>query len=239
MQLVHFCEQVLEQTGERIADKRVAISGAGKVALYAADRALAEGARVMTLSDSGGLLHAPRGVTRAQLKRVIELKQQRGATLEQFTATDSSVEFHRGRKPWAVECDVAMPCATENELDVSDAKALAGKGVRVVCEGANMPCTTDAIEYFADCGVIFAPGIAANAGGVAVSGMELSQNAMGLSWSRERVDRELKETMRDIHAQCVRHGKAAGMPGEIDYLKGANLAGFRRVADAMLAYGVT
>jgi glutamate dehydrogenase (NADP+) len=236
---IHFCQHALEHVGDSIADKRVAISGAGTVALHAAEKAIAEGARVVTLSDSGGMAYFPGGLSPELLQRVIEHKQTRGTSLEQLMTAAGAAEFHAGDKPWGVDCDVAMPCAIENELDADAAQRLVDNGVRIVCEGANMPCTPGAIERFRAGDVTFAPGKAANAGGVAVSGMELSQNAMRLSWSRERVDRKLKDTMSEIHGLCVRHGKPTVGSGRIDYVRGANIGGFLKVAEAMLAYGVT
>ena len=233
---VHFCNSMLAHRGDDIDKLRIAISGAGTVALYAAEKAIESGARVVTLSDSKGFARFPDGITDTQLAELTRAKQQTRCTLQEFAEATGDVRYHDGRKPWQEECDVAMPCATENELDADDAEQLVAGGVRTVCEGANMPCTRDAKAVFRSNGVIFGPSKAANAGGVAVSGMELTQNAMRLSWSRDEVDRKLRQTMSDIHALCLRHGSS---DDGVDYTRGADIASFRKVADALIAYGVT
>jgi len=232
---VYFCEEMLDRHGDSLDGKRVAISGAGNVALHAAEKALEHGARVVTLSDSGGMIHAKDGLDAAQLEAVTTLKQERMGRLEEFAENSNGVDYAGGVRPWRVECDVAMPCATQNELDGDDARTLIDNGVTAVCEGANMPTTNEAIELFRKNRILLAPGKAANAGGVAVSGLELSQNAMRISWSHEEVDRRLKEIMKDIHARCIEHGET---DGHVDYTRGANIAGFDKVATAMVAYGV-
>jgi len=232
---VYFCEEMLERHGESLEGKRVAISGAGNVALHAAKKAREHGARVVTLSDSDGVIHSKDGLDAGQLEAIKDLKKVRRGRLEEFAESTDGVDYAADARPWQVECEVAMPCATQNELDADDAESLIGNGVMAVCEGANMPTTNDAIELFREKRILLAPGKAANAGGVAVSGLELSQNAMRISWSHGEVDRRLKEIMRDIHARCIEHGETDGY---VDYTRGANIAGFDKVATAMLAYGV-
>ena len=233
---VDFCRHALEHAGETIAGKRIAISGAGTVALYAAEKALEQDALVVSLSDSSGMIRFPQGLDATTLPEIKDWKRRRRRSLEEYAEAGDGVEFHAASRPWKVDCDIAMPCATENELNADDADGLITNGTGVVCEGANMPCTTAAKQRFAAAGVLFLPGKAANAGGVAVSGLEQSQNAMRLSWSRDRVDRELDSTMRRIHDLCVEHGR--GRDG-VDYDKGANVAAFLKLANAMTAYGVT
>ncbi|MYG80830.1 MAG: glutamate dehydrogenase, partial [Gemmatimonadetes bacterium] len=232
---VYFCEQMLNHHGEGLDGKTVAISGSGNVALYAAEKALQKGARVLTLSDSGGFVHIRGGLDGNQLAFVKELKEGRRGRIRELADRYAGVEFHRGSRPWAVECEIAMPCATQNELDLEDAKSLLGNGVMAVCEGANMPLTADAMHLHAAREVLHAPGKASNAGGVAVSGLEQAQNSMRISWSREEVDGRLQTIMSEIHRQCVRHGEGKS---RVNYVDGANIAGFKKVADAMLAYGV-
>jgi len=219
-------EEILTARGVGLEGKRSA--------QYAAQKLIDLGVKVVTLSDRSGFVHQPEGLTAEQLDWIIELKNERRGRLAEY-AEESGCVYHADRRPWDVPCDLAFPCATENELDEKDAVALIGNGCKLVCEGANMPCTPAAVEAFRQAGVLFAPGKAANAGGVAVSGMELTQNAMRLTWSREEVDAQLRDIMRRIHEQCVEYGRE----GEtVNYVKGANLAGFVKVADAMLAYGI-
>ncbi len=232
---VYFCERMLQQHGDELAGKTIAISGSGNVALYAAEKALQKNAKVLTLSDSGGFVHLPDGLTPEQLAFVKDLKEKRRGRLSEFADKFQSVEFHRDAHPWGVACDIAMPCATQNELDADAARGLISNGVRAVCEGANMPTTADAALLFRERHVLHAPGKASNAGGVAVSGLEQSQNAMRISWSREDVDGRLQTIMKEIHERCVEYGR---QDGHVDYVDGANIAGFKKVADAMLAYGV-
>ncbi|HMB72847.1 MAG TPA: NADP-specific glutamate dehydrogenase, partial [Gammaproteobacteria bacterium] len=207
---VRFCRAALRHAGDDLEGKRIAISGSGTVALYAAEKALDEGAVVVALSDSRGLACRSDGISREQLDELIRAKEKERCTLREFAKGAAGIEYHDGRKSWSVECDIAMPCATENELNAEDAKKLIDNGVRAVCEGANMPCTAQAKRLFRDADILFAPGKAANAGGVAVSGMEITQNAMRRSWSREKVDEELHDTMSNIHRLCVEHGSTQG-----------------------------
>jgi glutamate dehydrogenase (NADP+) len=229
---VYFCGEMLRHHGESLAGKRVAVSGSGNVALYTAQKLIEQGAMVVTMSDSHGRLHFPEGLNVEQWGELRELKEQRRGSLSEFHGGGT---YTAGAKVWDLPCDLAMPCATQNELDAEDAAALVRNGVLAVCEGANMPVTHDAAEHFRAHRILHAPGKASNAGGVAVSGLEQTQNAMRLSWSREEVDRRLHEIMSGIHARCVADGTDAD--GRVHYIKGANLAGFKKVAAAMLAYG--
>jgi glutamate dehydrogenase (NADP+) len=232
---VYFCEDLLVHHGDGLDGKRIAISGAGNVALYAAQKALERGATVLTLSDSGGTLHFADGLRREQLDAVIRLKEHDRGRLAEIEDSLTGAVFHPGSRPWVIPCDIAMPCATQNELDLEDARHLVDNGVRAVVEGANMPTTRDAAHFFRQTGVLHAPGKASNAGGVAVSGLEQSQNALRISWSREEVDGRLQEIMRNIHRQCVAYG---GRGDQVDYVTGANIAGFAKVAEALHAYGI-
>lgn len=232
---VYFCEHVLNRHDDEIEGKRIAISGSGNVALYAAEKAIVKGAKVVTLSDSGGFVHIKDGLNDEQLEFVKDLKEKRKGSLEEFGDKFEGVEYHKDAHPWGVACDIAMPCATQNELNKKDAQKLVDNGVRVVCEGANMPITAGAAHIFREQKILHAPGKAANAGGVAVSGLEMSQNAMRISWSREEVDKMLQKIMREIHDRCIEHGETNG---HVNYIDGANIAGFKKVADAMVAYGV-
>ncbi|MFZ1865312.1 MAG: NADP-specific glutamate dehydrogenase [Polyangiales bacterium] len=232
---VYFLQNVLERSGESLKDKRIAISGAGNVALFAAERAIRDGAKVVTLSDSNGFIHCDSGLDEDSLETIKTLKLERRGRLGDLDGQLVGVKYEKGKAPWGVPCDVAIPCATQNELGDDAARTLVDNGVQVVVEGANMPSTDDAIRRFREQGVRFAPGKAANAGGVAVSGFERSQNAARLSWSREEVDRRLKDIMRTIHDKCVDEMER---DDRADYADAANRAGFRKVADAMLAYGV-
>ena len=232
---VHFCEFMLEHHQRGLAGQRVAISGSGNVALHAAERATERGARVVTLSDSDGLLVAADGLKPEQLDAVKALKLERRGRLAELAEAFEGLEHHPQARPWAVPCDIAMPCATQNELDEDDARRLVDNGLQAVCEGANMPVTAGAREVLTAHEVLHAPGKASNAGGVAVSGLELSQNVMRVSWSREEVDSRLHDIMKEIHDKCVEHGRDGDT---VNYADGANIAGFRKVADAMLSYGV-
>eukprot|EP00913_Durusdinium_trenchii_P008802 g8268.t1 len=232
---VYFCEHMLNQHGEQLEGKSVAVSGSGNVARYAAEKLIEKGARVLTLSDSDGFVHIKDGLTEEQLAFVHELKEQRRGRIEEFAYKFDGVEFHADATPWGIDCDVAMPCATQNELQEADARALIDNKVFAVCEGANMPTTEGAAERFENSDVLHAPGKASNAGGVAVSGLEMSQNAMRVSWSRDDVDERLQSIMKEIHDQCVEFG---GGEDRVNYTRGANIAGFRKVAQALSAYGV-
>jgi len=229
---VYFCEAMLEHHGESLNGKTVAISGSGNVALYAAQKLIEKGAKPATLSDSGGLLHFKDGMTLEQLEIIRKWKEQDRGRLADLQI--KGVAYRESKNPWGVDCDVAMPCATQNELDHEDAQTLIKNGVIAVCEGANMPTTAEAIKAFRENGVLHAPGKASNAGGVAVSGLEQSQNAMRISWKRNEVDLRLKAIMQDIHDHCVEEGVK---DGRVNYVDGANIAGFKKVATAMLAYG--
>ena len=232
---IYFLERMLGTRDESVEGKSIAISGSGNVALFAAERAIRDGARVVTLSDSNGFIHCKGGLDEEQLETVKELKIRKRGRLSELSDKLDGVEYTDGKAPWGVPCDLAAPCATQNELDSDDASTLIANGVQAVVEGANMPSTEAAIEKFRAEGVMFGPGKAANAGGVAVSGFEQSQNAARLSWSREDVDERLKSLMANIHDKCTDEMER---DSGIDYVDAANRAGFRKVADAMVAYGV-
>lgn len=232
---VYFAENMLGVKGDGIKGKTVAISGSGNVAQYAAEKVNQLGGKVLTLSDSNGYIYDKEGIDAEKLAWVMELKnEKRGRIAEYIKKFDA--EYHEGKTPWGVKCDIALPCATQNELNKKDAETLVSNGVLAVVEGANMPCTADAVHYLQAHKVLYAPGKASNAGGVATSGLEMSQNALRLSWTRKEVDEKLKGIMRDIHEQCVKYGKEKD--GTINYMKGANISGFVKVADAMLSQGV-
>ena len=233
---VYFCEAMLNHRGDEIKGKNVVISGSGNVATYAAEKAIESGAKVLTLSDSSGFIHDADGIDQEKLEFVKELKGVRRGRISEYADKFSSAQFHEGQRPWSVPCEVALPCATQNEINLDDAKQLIGNGVQIVCEGANMPTELDAMNQFMVDGVLFGPAKAANAGGVAVSGLEQSQNAMRISWTSEEVNDRLLKIMNDIHQKCVQHGTE--LPnGNVDYVSGANIAGFIKIADAMVAYG--
>jgi len=231
---VYFAGEMLATRAEDFDGKVCTVSGAGNVAQYTAEKLVELGARVVTLSDRGGFVHDPDGLDREKVEWVIELKTGRRGSLAEY-AEEFGVEYHEGRRPWSVPCDCAFPCSTQNELDGDDATTLLANGCQVVSEGANMPATPEAVDAFRDARILYGPGKAANAGGVAISGLEMTQNVIRLSWSRAQVDRRLKEIMKDIHATCVEYGHRNG---SVDYVVGANVGGFVKVADAMLAYGV-
>ena len=232
---VYFAEHMLKTKGESFAGKRVLISGSGNVAQYAAEKAIQLGAKVLTVSDSGGFVQfGDNGMTEAQLAALMELKEVRRERLSVY-AKEQGLQFFEGKRPWGVACDVALPCATQNELDENDAKTLLGNGCICVAEGANMPSTLGAVEAFVNAKILYAPGKASNAGGVATSGLEMSQNAIRLSWTREEVDQRLAGIMESIHENCVANGSENGF---VNYVNGANIAGFKKVAEAMLAQGV-
>ena len=233
---VRFCQNMLQHVGQSLEGKRVVVSGAGNVALHAARRAMDSGATVVSLSDSGGCLHAPTGFTPEQWEWIRALKEERYGRLAEAPEALSGLEYKPGATPWDLPCEVALPCATQNELDAPAARALIAGGVKVVCEGANMPTSREALHLFQEQGVTIGPGKAANAGGVATSGLEQTQNSQRESWSKERVLERMDAIMDAIHAKCVRYGEDGD--GRVDYVRGANLAGFLRVADALLAYGI-
>ena len=225
---------MLDRQDGGLEAKRCAISGSGNVSIFCAEKLLAEGAKVISLSDSDGTVHDPEGINRDKLEWVKKLKLERRGRIGEY-ADEFDCEYLEGEAPWGLECDLAFPSATENELDLDDAKALIENGCQAVVEGANMPLTSDANEHLRSEGIMVGPAKAANAGGVAVSGLEQSQNAARVSWSREEVDQKLRDIMKNIHSECVEKGEHDD--GSIDYVRGANLAGFERVAEAMLAHG--
>ncbi len=231
---VYFAEEMFKVKGDSIKDKIVAISGSGNVAQYALEKINQLGGKVVTLSDSSGTIYDKDGIDNEKLEYVIDLKNNRRGRIKEY-AHQYNVEYFEGSRPWNIKCDVAIPCATQNELELQDAKNLVENGCVCVVEGANMPTTPDAVEVLLENKVLFAPGKAANAGGVAVSGLEMSQNSIFASWSREEVDNKLKNIMKSIHQQCVTHGKENDY---INYIRGANVAGFIKVADSMLDQGV-
>ena len=232
--LLYFVDAMLAHRGQSLDGLRVSVSGSGNVAQYAIEKAMALGARVITASDSGGTVYDPDGFTPEKLARLMALKNEQRKRVADY-AHELGLEFFSGRTPWHLATDVALPCATQNELDAEDAAQLIANGVQLVAEGANMPSSAAAIRLFHEAKVLFAPGKAANAGGVATSGLEMSQNAQRLSWTREEVDARLKGIMTSIHATCVRYGQD---DDHVNYESGANIAGFVKVADAMLAQGV-
>ena len=231
--LLYLTEEMLRANGHDIAGKIVVVSGAGNVAIYAVQKAQQLGANVVTVSDSTGWVYDPAGIDVALLR---EVKEVRRARLSEYARARATAEYHEGRGVFTVKCDVALPCATQNELGLEDAKALVKNGCIAVAEGANMPTTLEATDYLRENGVLFAPGKAANAGGVATSALEMSQNSMRLSWSFEEVDSKLKDIMVGIFHNIDEAAKAYGMPG--NYVAGANIAGFLKVAEAMEAQGV-
>ena len=233
---VYFAKDMLETRGETFKGKTVVISGSGNVAQYAAEKAMEFGGKVVTLSDSGGFIHDAEGLNDEKLAFVMELKNVKRGRISEYVDKYPSASYTAGDRPWSVTCDIALPCATQNELNEDEAKVLVENGCMCVSEGANMPSTPDAISVFQDAKILFAPGKASNAGGVATSGLEMSQNSLRLSWSAQEVDEKLHGIMNDIHAACVKYGKDGD--GYVDYVKGANVAGFVKVADAMLAQGV-
>lgn len=233
---VYFAQKMLETKGDSFKGKTVVISGSGNVAQYAAEKAIQLGGKIVTLSDSSGYIYDANGIDEDKLAFVMELKNVKRGRISEYVNTYPDAKYFEGKTPWEVKCDVAMPCATQNELKQDDAKLLLQNGCICVSEGANMPSTKEAIAEFHKAKILFAPGKASNAGGVATSGLEMTQNSLRFKWSREEVDTKLKEIMSDIHASCIEYGKDED--GYIDYVKGANIAGFVKVADAMLAQGI-
>ena len=233
---VYFLLEMLRTRGIDIAGKTVAISGSGNVATYTADKLLTLGAKVVSMSDSDGTIYVPEGMTREQLDYVFKLKNVYRGRIREF-AEEYDCQYFPGERPWHIaKCDIAMPSATQNEIDGDDARALIANGCIAVSEGANMPSTPDAIREFQKARILYAPGKAANAGGVSVSGLEMAQNSQKLSWSEEEVDAKLQQIMTEIHNQCVKYGTEED--GYINYVKGANVAGFMKVARAMMAQGI-
>ena len=233
---VYFAQSMLQTKGDSLVGKTVLISGSGNVAQFAAEKATELGAKVLTLSDSAGYIYDADGIDAEKLAYVQEIKNVNYGRISDYLIKYPNAIFVAGKRPWEVKADIALPCATQNELNKEEAEALVANGCICVSEGANMPSTPEAVAVFQDAKILFAPGKASNAGGVATSGLEMSQNSLRLGWSSEEVDAKLKQIMLDIHASCVLYG--ADADGHVDYVKGANIAGFVKVADAMLAQGV-
>ena len=230
----YFMEEMLKHQGDAIKGKSCLVSGSGNVAQFCAQKIMHLGGKVLTLSDSSGFIHDPDGLNEEKLDYIIDLKTNRRGRISEF-AEKFKCKFHKDKRPWSIKADLAFPCATQNELELPDAKLLIKNGCRAVAEGANMPTTKDAIDAFHKAKIIFSPGKASNAGGVSVSGLEMTQNSIRLSWQREELEERLKTIMHDIHQQCVNYGTKKD---HVDYIKGANIAGFVKVAEAMVAYGV-
>tara|TARA_B100000767_G_scaffold268541_1_gene288981 strand:- start:1515 stop:2858 length:1344 start_codon:yes stop_codon:yes gene_type:complete len=233
---VYFAQNMLKANGNSFEGKTVVISGSGNVAQYAAEKATEFGAKVVSMSDSSGHIYDADGIDAEKLAHVMEIKNVRRGRISEYVTKYPNAKFFAGERPWGIKCDVALPCATQNELNGEEAKTLITNGCICVSEGANMPSTPEAIEAFMDAKILFAPGKASNAGGVATSGLEMSQNSLRYNWTREEVDAKLHQIMNDIHASCVEYGSQPD--GFVDYVKGANVAGFVKVADAMLDQGV-
>ena len=233
---VYFAESMLETRGDSLKGKTVTVSGAGNVAQYACQKATQLGAKVVTLSDSSGYIYDEEGIDADKLAFVMELKNEKRGRISEYVEKYPQAKFFKGERPWGVKCDVAMPCATQNEVNGEEAKTLLSNGCFVISEGANMPSKPEAVHAFQAAKILYAPGKASNAGGVATSGLEMSQNYLRINWSRDEVDAKLKKIMTDIHDSCIEFGKDEN--GYIDYVTGANIAGFVKVADAMLAQGV-
>ncbi len=231
---VYFMEEMLKHQSDNLTGKTCVVSGSGNVAQYAALKLLHLGAKVIAMSDSTGFVHDPHGIDEDKLNFIIQLKTVKRQSLAEY-AREYNLMFHVNKKPWAVPCHLAFPCATQNEVNGEDAKALIKNGCLGIAEGANMPTTIEAINAFQHAKILFSPGKASNAGGVAVSGLEMTQNSIRMSWSHEELEERLREIMANIHEECIRHGRENGY---VDYVKGANIAGFSKVANAMLAYGV-
>jgi glutamate dehydrogenase (NADP+) len=238
---VYFAENMLGMRGDSVAGKTCTISGSGNVSIYTAEKLIELGAKVLTLSDSDGYIHDPDGMDAEKLAFIKELKEVHRGRIAEYAEHFKRSSFHKGKRPWDVPCQLAFPCATQNELDGKDAAILIKNGLIAVSEGANMPSTLDAVHSFLKHGILFGPAKAANAGGVAVSGLEQSQNSLRLSWDRDEVDNRLQKIMLDIHSKCVRYGanpSGKGANAGVNYVKGANIAGFVRLADAMIAQGI-
>ena len=231
---VYMMEDMLKHCGNSVEGKTAVISGSGNVAQFAAEKLMSLGAKVVALSDSGGYIHDPDGFTADKLDFIKKLKNQLRGRISEY-ASEFGVNYQENKKPWEIPCDLALPCATQNEIDVDDVRTLIANGVKAVSEGANMPSSPAAMEAFIEANVLFAPSKAANAGGVAVSGLEMSQNSMRLAWDRDELNHRLRQIMGNIHDQCVEYG--ASEQG-VDYVKGANIAGFIKVADAIISYGI-
>ncbi|MFT6151522.1 MAG: glutamate dehydrogenase (NADP+) [Flavobacteriales bacterium] len=233
---VYFAQEMLETKKDSFTGKIVAISGSGNVAQYACEKVIHLGGKVVTMSDSGGYIYVPGGIHSEKLAFIKELKNVKRGRISEVAEKFDGVQYFEGERPWGVTCDVALPCATQNELNGDEAKGLIANGVMCIAEGANMPTTPDGVAAFEEAKVLFAPGKASNAGGVATSGLEMSQNSLRFNWTREEVDTKLLQIMKDIHSSCVEFGTDSS--GHVDYVKGANVAGFVKVADAMMAQGL-
>jgi glutamate dehydrogenase (NADP+) len=233
---VYFADSMLKTKGKSFEGQTVVVSGSGNVAQYATEKATQLGGKVVTMSDSSGYIYDEAGIDAEKLAYVMEIKNVNYGRISDYVKKYPSAKFVEGKRPWEVKCDIALPCATQNELDEAEAKTLVANGCICVAEGANMPSTPEAVTVFTNAKILFAPGKASNAGGVATSGLEMSQNSLRLSWTSEEVDERLKRIMKDIHEACVQYGSDGN--GYVDYVKGANIAGFVKVADAMLGQGV-
>jgi len=234
---VYFLKNMLERIGDSVENKRCIISGSGNVATHAAEKVNQLGGKVLTLSDSNGFIYDPDGINEEKVNWIKELKSVRRGRISEYTQQFPNAEYHEGKRPWGVACDIAIPCATQNEINGEDAQNLIANGCIAVTEGANMPTNLDGVHAFKNAEIMFAPGKAANAGGVAVSGLEMSQNSARISWKEEELQQLLVDIMNDIHERCVTYGRKPNSE-YVDYVRGANIAGFAKVADAMLAYGV-
>jgi glutamate dehydrogenase (NADP+) len=233
---VYFMKEMLTKKGDKMSGKKVLISGSGNVAQFAAEKCLELGATVLTLSDSGGTIYDADGIDSSKLEFVMDLKNNKRGRISEYIKQYPNAVYMEGQRPWSIACDLAFPCATQNELNGNDAKTLLGNGCIGVAEGANMPSDLNAVHVFSDAKILYGPGKAANAGGVAVSGLEMAQNSQRMIWTREETDGKLKSIMKDIHNQCVKYGTRED--GSVDYVTGANVAGFVKVADAMVAFGI-
>ena len=241
--LVYITDEVLNHAKDTIKDKVILVSGSGNVAQYAIEKAIELGAKVVSASDSDGTIFDKNGITQEKLEFIKDLKNVKRGRISEY-ADKFGVEYHAGKNPWDIKADIALPCATQNEISKEDAQNLAKNGIKYVLEGANMPSTKEAIEIYSQNKIVFVPGKASNAGGVAVSGLEMTQNSLYCSWCEEEVDEKLKTIMKNIHAKCVEYGTSVGdgnsknKPKPVNYMQGANIAGFKKVADAMIAQGV-
>jgi glutamate dehydrogenase (NADP+) len=233
--LLYFVDEMLKNKGESLEGKIITVSGSGNVAQYTCEKALHLGAKVVTMSDSNGFVFDKAGIDEEKLAFIKELKNEKRGRIREYAEHYEDVQYVEGERPWGVKCDIALPCATQNELNLENAKQLINNGCQLVAEGANMPSTPKAIAAFRDAAIMFAPGKASNAGGVATSGLEMSQNSLRLSWESSEVDYRLKKIMESIHSTCLKYGSA---DGSVDYVKGANIGGFIKVADAMIDQGV-
>ncbi|WP_100613535.1 NADP-specific glutamate dehydrogenase [Confluentibacter citreus] len=233
---VYFAQKMLETKGEGFNGKRIIVSGSGNVAQYAVEKSIQLGAKVLTMSDSSGYIYDSEGINAEKLALIMQIKNVKRGRISEYLETYKNAMFVKGKTPWEVTCDIALPCATQNELTEADAEMLLKNGCICVAEGANMPSTLGAVHVFQEAKILYAPGKASNAGGVATSGLEMTQNSLRYNWTREEVDLKLKEIMSNIHDSCIKYGKDED--GYVDYVKGANIAGFVKVADAMLAQGI-